>query len=149
MHTPFYRSGPFNILKTAVKNADSAAREMRNSYARSMSEGRGFSPKVDIYELKNSIVFEFEVPGIPKEDIKLKFNNENILTISGEKKFEKEDEVDTCCRKERKFGEFSRSFKLPENIDSDKINARYDNGILRLTVARLVPENKEKEVQIG
>jgi len=125
--------------------------DFANDFEKGISfEMGGFSPRVDVLEDTKSIYFEVEIPGVKKEDVKVSVNNENILTIKGEKKFERKDEVNSCCRSERSFGEFMRSFQLPDNTDSEKISASYNNGILTLTVPKIEPAlPKEKEVTIS
>ena len=108
-----------------------------------------FSPRVDIIDDSKVLIFKAEVPGIPKENVKVSVNDENILTIKGEKKFNKEN-VKTCCKSERQYGVFNRSFQLPSMIDTEKIEARYDNGILTLTIPKLEPEKpKERDIEIS
>jgi HSP20 family protein len=75
------------------------------------------------------------VPGMNKEDFKLDLND-NLLTISGERKFTKEQKENNFHSIETQYGTFSRSFSLPENVDSSKINAKYVNGILEITVPK-------------
>ena len=109
----------------------------------------GFQPRIDIKEDDKLIYFEAELPGVKKEEVKVTVNDENILTIQGEKKFEKKDEVNFVYRNEREFGSFTRSFELPELVDSEKIEAKYENGMLFLSVPKLEPvKPKETEVEI-
>jgi len=108
-----------------------------------------FKPRVDVLEDENALYFEVEIPGVNKKDVKVSVNDDNILTIKGEKKFDRKEEITTCCRNERSFGEFVRSFQLPENVDSEKISASFENGVLTLTAPKMEPvKPKEKEVEI-
>ncbi len=126
---------------------------LRNNFSqenRPRIEIGDFKPRVDVSEDTKSIFFEVEIPGVKKEDVKVSVNNENILTIKGEKKFERKDEVTSCCRSERTYGEFMRSFQLPDNTDSEKISASYNNGILTLTIPKIEPvKPSEKQVEIS
>lgn len=109
-----------------------------------------FVPKVDILEEDNNIRFLVEVPGVKKDEVKISVNDENILTIKGEKKFEKKDEVNSCCRQERLYGEFSRSFRLPDMVDTEKIKASYENGVLMIDIVKMIPvKPEEKEIEIA
>ena len=91
--------------------------------------GFSFYPKIDIFEDEKNIVIEAEVPGVKKDSMKISFEN-SILTISGEKKNERnENEGNKIYRSERSYGSFSRSFSLREEIDSNKIEARFEDGI--------------------
>jgi HSP20 family protein len=111
----------------------------------------GFAPKVDISEDEKNIFINVELPGIRKEDVKVTVNDDNVLTIKGTKKREEtveDKEGDrTFVRVERSFGEFSRSFILPDNVKSDKIDAKYENGVLNLTLEKVEPK-KPKEIEI-
>ena len=99
-------------------------------------------PSTDVYETKDSYVFKVEVPGMSKEDIEVKMED-NVLTISGEKKTESEVKEQDCHRIERFSGSFSRSFSLPGDTDSTKINANMKDGILELSI----PKSEEKKAR--
>lgn len=112
-----------------------------------------FSPRVDIKEDEQNIIIEAELPGIKKEEVKITLNDENVLTIRGEKRREEkieEKQEDKCyIRVERNFGSFTRSFMLPENINKESVQAKYDNGVLYLTLQKKEPEKpKEFNVEI-
>lgn len=92
-----------------------------------------FAPSIDISETDTQYIIDVELPGISKKDIDLNFEN-NTLTISGERKFEKEEDGKQYHRVESHYGSFSRSFSLPDNVEPDSINATYNNGILNITV---------------
>jgi HSP20 family protein len=94
-------------------------------------------PPVDINETDKEFLITVEVPQIDKEDIKIEVQN-GMLNISGERKYENEDKK--AHRIERFYGSFQRSFKLPDNVKEDKIDAEHKNGVLYLTL----PKTKEK-----
>ncbi len=100
-----------------------------------------FSPKVDITENEKGIYVKADIPGIDQKDIDVELKD-NVLTISGEKKVENEQKNEKEHRIERSFGSFSRSFRVPENIDRDKIKAKYKNGVLNLELPKV--RGKEK-----
>jgi len=104
--------------------------------------GSTFIPKVDIIENKDSFEIQLAVPGLNKEDFKIELND-NYLTISGERKFSNEKKERTFHSIETHYGSFSRSFSLPENIDASKIDAKYNNGILELTL----PKDEKKALK--
>jgi len=113
----------------------------------------GFSPKVDISEDDAKVYFYFEIPGLKKEDVKVTINEENILTIKGEKKREQKlidnPEDKTYIRCERMFGGFTRSFLLPDTVSKESINAMYESGILNLTFDNVQPvKPRDFEVEI-
>lgn len=96
-----------------------------------------FSPKVDIYEDKESYRFKVELPEVKKEDIKVECDH-GIMTISGHKTFENETKNDDkkYHRIERSYGSFMRSFTLPEAANAEMVNAEYTNGVLDVKVAK-------------
>ncbi len=105
-----------------------------------------WSPSVDIYENKDQIVLEAELPGMRPEDVDISIEN-NVLTIHGERKFEKKDEQDNFHRVERSYGSFTRSFTLPPTVTSENVDASFDNGVLKLTMAKR-EEAKPRRIEI-
>lgn len=97
------------------------------------SRRNSFTPSIDISETDKQYVIDVEVPGMNKKDISLNVEN-NTLTISGERTFEKEEDNKQYHRVESHYGSFSRSFTLPENADYESVQATYTNGILTITV---------------
>ena len=106
-----------------------------------------FAPPVDIYEDEHSITVQAELPGISEEDVDIRLEN-NILTISGERKLENEQKQDNFHRIERSYGRFTRSFTLPSSVDTEHINAQFENGVLKVTMAKR-EEAKPKQIKIG
>lgn len=94
-----------------------------------------WAPKCDIFETETEIIVKAELPDVKKEDINVGIEN-NMLTIRGERKFEEETRRENYHRVERSYGEFRRSFTLPEFADPEKVSATYKDGILRVTIAR-------------
>jgi HSP20 family protein len=109
--------------------------------------GRGaWAPSVDIYENKDQIVLEAELPGMKQEDFDLSIEN-NVITIRGERKFEKTDESDNYHRVERSYGSFTRSFTLPQTVSADEARAEYSNGVLRVTLPKR-EEAKSRRIEV-
>lgn len=106
------------------------------------SGGSSFVPKVDIIETNNAFEIHLAAPGLSKEDFNIELND-NYLTISGERKFSDEKKDKNYHAIETHYGSFSRSFSLPENVDPSKINAKYTNGILELTL----PKDEKKALK--
>lgn len=105
------------------------------------------SMKVDIKETKKEYLLEAEIPGVDKKDIKVNMKDD-ILTISVEKNEENEEKNDGYIRKERYYGNYSRSFNV-DNINSEKIAAKYENGILKLVLPKKEKvEPKENKIEI-
>jgi HSP20 family protein len=106
-----------------------------------------FVPAVDIYEDEHSIMLKLEVPGINEKDIDVKLEN-NTLTVRGERNFEKEEKEENFHRIERRYGAFARSFTLPNTVDPENVEASYDNGVLKIKLAKRA-EAKPKQIKIG
>ena len=115
------------------------AREGETQMMRSM-------PPADIVEDKEHYSVSLEVPGLKKEDIKVTLK-ENTLIISGEKKKEAEEKDKTYHRVERSYGNFVRTFELPMEVNANKINAEFKDGILTITLPKS-EESKPKEIQV-
>jgi len=105
-----------------------------------------FAPPVDIYEDEHSYTLKLEVPGIDEKDIDVKLEN-NTLTVTGERKFEKDEKEENYRRVERRYGSFVRSFTLPATIDSENVTADYDKGLLKIRLAKKA-EAKPKQIKV-
>jgi HSP20 family protein len=105
-----------------------------------------FAPPVDIYEDEHSYTLKLEVPGIDEKDVDVKLEN-NTLTVSGERKFEKDEKEENYRRVERRYGSFVRSFTLPATIDSENVTADYDKGLLKIRLAKKA-EAKPKQIKV-
>lgn len=106
-----------------------------------------FQPKVDIVEADSNYEIHASLPGLEKENFQIEIKNE-ILTLQGERKFEKESEGKTFKSVETKFGSFSRSFNLPENADKEHIGAEYVNGILKITIPKIAIHETKRTIPI-
>lgn len=96
-------------------------------------------PAVDIYDHDDKVVMKAELPGVDKKDIEIDIKD-GVLTLKGERAYEKEVKEDSYYRKERAFGKFTRVFTLPSDLDPDKISAEFKDGVLRIEVPK--PEKK-------
>jgi HSP20 family protein len=108
---------------------------------------RSAQPVVDVFETDEAIELCAELPGMRAEDVKIDITD-NVLSVSGERKLEKEENREGYRRIERSYGSFERSFTLPHNVDQDHINAELRDGVLRLTVPKR-EQPKPKRVEIG
>jgi HSP20 family protein len=97
--------------------------------------GHTFSPVVDIVENENDIILKAEIPGMEQKDLDVNLTGD-VLTIKGEKKAEHEERGDNFHRIERSYGSFSRSFALPCEVQEDKVEAHYKNGVLSLKLPK-------------
>ncbi len=106
-----------------------------------------FSPTTDIAEDEKGYYLAIALPGVNKEEVKIELN-EGILSISGEKKFQKEENGKKYHAVESYFGVFKRSFKLPENVNAEAIEAEYKDGVLNITVPKQEGKVVKSTIQI-
>ena len=108
--------------------------------------GGSWAPAVDIFEKEGNIVLTAELPGIETKDVDIKVEN-NVLTLQGERKFDKELQKENFHRVERAYGSFTRSFTLPNVVDTEKIKAEFKDGVLKLTLPKR-EEAKPKQIHV-
>ncbi len=138
--TMITRIDPFRELANLFENfAEAGGKEQ-------LSAG-SFVPPVDVYEDEHNLVLKLEVPGVNEEDLDVQVEN-NTLTVKGERKFEKEEKEENFHRIERRYGTFLRTFRLPNTVDSEKVEANYDKGILKISLAKRA-EAKPKQIKVG
>jgi len=109
--------------------------------------GDSWAPAVDIFENEGNLVLKAELPGIDPTDVDVRVEN-NVLTLRGERKFESEVKREQYHRVERAYGTFSRSFTLPNLVDTNKIKAEFRDGVLRVTLPQR-EEAKPKQISIA
>ena len=141
--TVLTRWDPFRELHTLQNRMSRLFEEQYGGREEALNSG-AFVPPVDIYEDQHGIQLKLEVPGIEEKDLNINLEN-NVLTISGERKFEKEQKEENFHRIERRYGSFTRSFTLPNTVDTEKITADYNSGVLSI---RLVKREEAKPKQI-
>lgn len=107
-----------------------------------LDEEKSFVPAFDVSESDKEYSVVAELPGIEEKDLEVTLSD-GILTIKGEKKQEKEEKGETYHRIERRYGSFQRSFRMPEHVEFEKIDAMFKDGVLRLTI----PKSEEHEVK--
>jgi HSP20 family protein len=105
-----------------------------------------WAPAVDIYETPNELVVKADLPDVNEKDIDVRVEN-NLLTIRGERKFEKSVSEENYLRVERTYGSFSRSFSLPNTVNAEAIGAEYKNGVLTVTLPKR-EESKPRQVKV-
>lgn len=114
-----------------------------------VAERQSWIPAIDVVETDDAIVLKAELAGMKPEDINIEVQD-NVLTVSGERRFEEEVKEDKFYRIERRYGSFSRSLALPPIADESKVDAAYENGILKITVQKAeVVKPKKITVNIG
>ncbi|HEX3742278.1 MAG TPA: Hsp20/alpha crystallin family protein [Bryobacteraceae bacterium] len=113
-------------------------RVFEDAFTRMVNEPRAtrpWSPAVDIYETENELVLKADVPDVDPKDIDVRVENQT-LTISGDRKFEQENSSKGYHRIERSYGNFVRSFAVPNSFDTEKIDAGFKNGVLTVTLPK-------------
>lgn len=134
-------------MNTIKRNSDWFApntmdRFFDNFFNESLKNGaNSFNPRTDIAETDKAFEIEIAVPGFNKKDFNIDLND-GLLTISGERKFEKERSEKNFYSIQTEYGSFKKSFQLPDNINSEKIEASYENGILSLAI----PKDESKKL---
>ena len=129
---------PFRDLHTAADRLNSifggefTARPVGDKEALTRAD---WSPSVDITEDETQYLIEVELPGVEKDAVKVAVENE-VLTIRGERKFEREESSSKVHRVERSFGSFMRTFRVPEDADGDAVGASFKNGVLAVTLPK-------------
>src|SRR5579872_3939262 len=146
--TVLTRWEPFREFSTLQ---DRINRVFRDSYSAADRDDSlttsSFAPAVDVYEDEHQVTLKIEVPGIDEKDIDVRVEN-NVLTVHGERKFEKEEKEENFRRVERQYGSFTRSFTLPTTVDAEKVSAAYDKGILKISLAKKA-EAKPKQIKVN
>ncbi len=107
---------------------------------------QAWAPPVDIYENEKEIVLKADLPEVKPEDVDIRMEN-NILTLRGERRFEKDVKEENYHRVERNYGSFRRTFTLPATVDADNIDARYENGVLRVILPKR-EEARPKQIRV-
>lgn len=105
-----------------------------------------WQPLVDTFEKDNAIEVRAELPGIKKDDISIDVRN-NVLTLSGERSYDEDVNEGDFYRRERMYGKFQRAITLPDNVDTDNIDAQYDEGVLKVTVPK-TEESQTKKIEV-
>ena len=121
-------------------------RLVSNVFATDWTDTGAWIPPAEVEETGEHIRYVFEVPGIRPEDLNVTVER-NVLTISGEKRAERSEENATYHLAERRYGRFTRSFQLPSRVDPDAVTARYENGLLTITLPK-VPAARPRQIRI-
>ena len=145
--TVLTRWEPFREFATLQ---DRINRVFRDSYSGAAQDDSlttsTFAPAVDVYEDEHKVTLKIEVPGIDEKDIDVRVEN-NTLTVHGERKIEKEEKEENYRRVERQYGSFTRTFTLPQTVDTENVSANYDRGVLKITLPKKA-EAKPKQIKV-
>src|SRR6266446_5873073 len=128
----------FHTMSLSHYDPLASLRQFEDAFTRFFTEpqsNRPWSPSVDIYETENELVLKADVPDVDLKDIDVRVENQT-LTIAGERKFEKQDSGNGYHRIERNYGNFTRSFAVPNTFDTENVGAAYKNGVLTVTLPK-------------
>jgi HSP20 family protein len=146
--TVITRWDPFREFSTLQDRMNRLFRESHGPEGREEALATtSFAPPVDVYEDEHNVTLKIEVPGIDEKDIDVRIEN-NVLTVHGERKFEKEEKEENFRRVERQYGSFTRTFSLPTTVDAEKVSANYDKGILKVALPKKA-EAKPKQIKVS
>src|SRR5215470_15276930 len=146
--TVLTRWDPFREFATLQDRMNRLFRESYGPEGREESlTSTPFAPPVDVYEDEHNLTLKIEVPGIEEKDIDVRVES-NVLTVHGERKFEKEEKEENFRRVERQYGSFTRTFTLPSTVDSENVSANYDKGILKIELPKKA-EAKPKQIKVN
>jgi HSP20 family protein len=140
------RWDPFRELATLQNRVNSIFQD----YGRGPDElttTTSFVPAVDVYEDEHKVTLKLEIPGVSQEDVDIRLEN-NTLTVRGERKFEKEEKEENFHRIERRYGSFARSFTVPYTLDTENVQANFDNGVLKIELSKRA-EAKPKQIKVN
>ena len=143
--TTIPRLEPFRGLSTLQDQFNRLFNEQFRNHAEE-SALTTWAPSVDIYETPNELVVKADLPDVNEKDIDVRVEN-NLLTIRGERKFDKSVSEESYLRVERAYGAFSRSFSLPNTVNAEKIGAEHKNGVLTVTLPKR-EESKPRQVKV-
>lgn len=142
--TPRKRFGDLESLRREMERLWNRFFEDR-SFPKIFSEER--LPSTDIVKEEDKLVLKADLPGMDTDDIKITLSEDNVLTISGERKTETEEKEENYYRRERQYGSFRRTYRLPANVQGDKIEAVFEKGVLSIILPKTEAE-KKKEIEI-
>ena len=134
-------SGDEKSTTTTTARSSSSSPSPLSSSSRSIAL---WSPTCDVTETEKEVIVHAELAGVQKEGINLELHD-NVLTISGERNYEKREEKEKWHRTERSFGRFERSMMVPDGVTQDQIRAKFDNGVLEVSFPK--PEPKKEVVK--
>jgi HSP20 family protein len=140
------RWDPFREVVALQNRMNSLFGNLNNESDSPLTTG-SFVPAVDVYEDEKKVVLKLEVPGIEEKDLDVRVEN-NTLTVKGERKFEQEEKEENFHRIERRYGSFYRSFTLPSTVDTENVDAKYENGVLKVELKKK-PEAQPKQIKVN
>lgn len=152
MQDPFFDPdfeawSPFEEMQRLRHKMNRFFRQSMGQLHQMQNQGWAFQPSLDIYERDDHYLVEVDLPGMQKDQINVEVT-EKELTISGERRIEKEIEKEGYFKSERAFGAFQRTIPLPEKVIVEKVTAKYENGVLTVKLPKAEPVKKKKSTAI-
>lgn len=135
----------FTEIKNEFKEIGSKVNRVFDELVRG-KEGKGFTPAADAWETKEEMVYELDLPGCLKSDFQVQVRD-NALVVKGQRT-RLADGSTNYLQRERGFGEFERTFVIPANVDQGRIKAKFENGVLRLTLPKEAVEIEATNVSV-
>lgn len=140
------QSSPWRVLSQMEEEMQRWLDESGISAAETL-QNADFVPQCDLRETKKEYIAQFDIPGVKREDIKIEVEG-NRLTVRGERRVEKEEKEEKRYYAESYYGTFLRTFALPSEINEEKVDAHYDNGVLTIKIPKTEVSTKAREVEI-
>ncbi len=141
------RYEPFNDIRKSFDLVNAIMNSVAQTAQTEEKEAMAFTPKVNTREGKEAYHIEVELPGIKKEEVEVKVE-ENVLSISGERNLRDEVKEEDYHKVESYYGKFSRSFTLPERVDVENIHAESTDGLLEVVIPKLKVDTSSKKIEI-
>ena len=141
------RYEPFNDIRKSFDLVNAIMNSVAQTAQTEEKEAMAFTPKVNTREGKEAYHIEVELPGIKKEEVEVKVE-ENVLSISGERNLRDEVKEEDYHKVESYYGKFSRSFTLPERVDVENIHAESTDGLLEVVLPKLKVDTSSKKIEI-
>src|SRR6266851_3136991 len=145
--TVITRWDPFREFSTLQDRMNRLFRESHGPEREESLSASVFAPAVDVYEDEHNVTLKIEVPGIDEKDIDVRIEN-NTLVVHGERKIDKEEKEENYRRVERQYGSFTRTFTLPNTVETENVSATYDKGVLKIELAKKA-EAKPKQIKVN
>jgi HSP20 family protein len=136
----------FSDIKNEFKEIGSKVNRMFDEFVRGREGSKGYAITADVWETREEMVFELDVPGFSKADFSVQIRD-NALVVSGSRNRSTGSEISYHLR-ERSFGEFERTFAIPASVDQGRIKAKYENGVLRVSLPKEAVEVEATEVAV-
>lgn len=135
-------SNPLSLWRnrnlSSWRDFDDAFRSMEKMFSGTAASEVNFTPSCEVSETNTHYLVKFDVPGLKKEEFKIDLHD-NLLTVSGERKIERKEDTKQSFFSEISYGSFMRSFTLPTKVDPEKVDARYEDGVLNLSIPKTEP----------